>query len=112
MRAVVHLVITEGLALMSTSIPSSVCVAMGIIDKDANIVSTSVFVILFTLVLYSSKFIFISLFCSTGPWVACSSSPCKNGGTCVDVNVDTFICMCRDRFFGTNCGQSMFGFAI
>ena len=37
------------------------------------------------------------------PWVACASSPCDNGGTCVDVNVDTFICMCRDGYFGDTC---------
>ena len=33
------------------------------------------------------------------PWVACLSSPCDNGGTCIDVNVDTYVCMCRDGFF-------------
>ena len=37
------------------------------------------------------------------PWVACASSPCSNGGTCVDVNVDTFICMCRDGYYGETC---------
>ena len=40
------------------------------------------------------------------PWVTCVSSPCDNGGTCIDVNVDTFICMCRDGFFGTVCSES------
>ena len=42
----------------------------------------------------------------TAPWVDCASSPCSNGGTCVDVNVDTFVCMCRDGYFGTDCGES------
>ena len=37
------------------------------------------------------------------PWVACASSPCDNEGTCVDVNVDTFVCMCRDGYFGETC---------
>ena len=40
------------------------------------------------------------------PWTACESSPCNNGATCVDVNVDTFICMCRDRFFDATCSSS------
>ena len=42
------------------------------------------------------------------PWVACESSPCDNGGTCVDVNVDTFICVCKDDHFGITCNQSKF----
>ena len=41
-----------------------------------------------------------------GPFEACSSSPCENGGTCVDINVDTFVCVCRGGYFGTNCGES------
>ncbi len=41
-----------------------------------------------------------------GPGSSCSSSPCTNGATCVDVNVDTFICMCRDGFFGMTCENS------
>ena len=40
------------------------------------------------------------------PWTACLSSPCDNGATCTDVNVDTFICSCRDGFFGTEYDQS------
>ena len=40
------------------------------------------------------------------PWEACMSSPCDNGGSCIDVNVDTFICMCRDGYFGITCGES------
>ena len=39
-------------------------------------------------------------------WDACSSSPCINGATCVDVNVDTFICVCRGGFFGVTCENS------
>ena len=34
------------------------------------------------------------------------SSPCENGGSCIDVNVDTYLCMCRDRFFGATCDKS------
>ena len=37
------------------------------------------------------------------PWVACVSSPCDNGGTCVDVNVDTFVCACRNGYYGETC---------
>ena len=40
------------------------------------------------------------------PWEACLSSPCDNAATCIDVNVDTFICMCRDGFFGLMCENS------
>ena len=42
------------------------------------------------------------------PLEACSSSPCQNGASCVDINVDTFICVCRDEYFGINCGESEF----
>ena len=40
------------------------------------------------------------------PWTACTSSPCGNYGTCLDVNVDTFICMCRDGYYGETCENS------
>ena len=40
------------------------------------------------------------------PWVACVSSPCDNGGSCIDVNVDTFICMCRTGYYGDMCQYS------
>ena len=40
------------------------------------------------------------------PWVACVSSPCENGGTCIDVNVDTFVCMCRTGYYGDTCQHS------
>ncbi len=36
----------------------------------------------------------------------CSSSPCSNGATCVNVNADTFICVCRGGFFGVTCDNS------
>ena len=38
--------------------------------------------------------------------MACTSDPCENGATCVDVNVDTFVSVCRDGFFGVSCGDS------
>ena len=44
------------------------------------------------------------------PWDSCTSSPCDNGGTCIDVNVDTFICTCRDGYFGVACGDSKYNF--
>ena len=52
-----------------------------------------------------------NLFCGiyssfSAPWVACESSPCDNGATCVDVSVDTFICVCRDGYFGVECSDS------
>ena len=42
----------------------------------------------------------------TAPWVACVSSPCDNGVTCVDVNIDTFVCLCRDGYYGETCQYS------
>ena len=52
-----------------------------------------------------------NLFCGiyssfSAPWVTCQNSPCDNGATCVDVNVDTFICVCRDGYFGVDCSDS------
>ena len=37
---------------------------------------------------------------------ACSSTPCENGGSCIDVNVDAFVSVCRDGFFGVTCRES------
>ena len=34
----------------------------------------------------------------------CSSSPCDNGGTCVD-GVNSYLCKCLPGFNGTNCMQ-------
>ncbi len=38
--------------------------------------------------------------------MSCESSPCTNGATCVDVNIDAFICVCRGGFFGVTCENS------
>ena len=48
----------------------------------------------------------LTLYLFSAPWTACDSSPCDNGATCVDVNVDTFNCVCRDGFFGVSCSES------
>ena len=32
----------------------------------------------------------------------CSSSPCKNNGTCED-QVNGYICLCADGYYGTQC---------
>ena len=52
------------------------------------------------------KYMYLNLYLFTAPWTACESSPCDNGASCVDVNVDTFICVFRDGFFGVACSQS------
>ena len=48
---------------------------------------------------------FLFFLCS-GPWIACQSSPCNNNATCIDVNVDTFICACTTGYFGVTCTDS------
>ena len=40
------------------------------------------------------------------PWPACTSNPCENGGTCTDTSVNTFVCSCRDGYFGVTCEKS------
>ena len=45
-------------------------------------------------------------FVFSAPLEACSSSPCENGGSCIDVNVDAYVCMCRDEYFGITCSES------
>ena len=47
-----------------------------------------------------------------GEWTAGESSPSDNGATCIDVNVDTFICLCRDGYFGVSCSESRFFFQL
>ena len=37
----------------------------------------------------------------------CSSSPCRNEGTCVD-GIDTYFCQCAEGFGGRNCERSKF----
>ena len=32
----------------------------------------------------------------------CLSSPCKNDGTCLDLQND-YLCLCPDKYKGTNC---------
>ena len=46
---------------------------------------------------------YLALFIYSVPLEACSSSPCQKGGSCINVNVDTYVCMCRDGFFGITC---------
>ena len=59
---------------------------------------------------FTISFCFVSLKITTwtfpAQWTACKCSPCENGATCVDVNVDTFICVCSDGFFGVRCSNS------
>ena len=32
----------------------------------------------------------------------CASSPCQNGGTCID-DVNTYTCLCASGYAGVNC---------
>ena len=36
----------------------------------------------------------------------CNSSPCANGGSCMDINIDVFVCLCGDGFFRVMCDES------
>ncbi|XP_008109255.2 multimerin-1 isoform X1 [Anolis carolinensis] len=42
----------------------------------------------------------------TGDYLSCSSSPCNNGGTCVNERRG-FVCACRYPFGGVNCSTKM-----
>ncbi|GBN69798.1 Protocadherin Fat 1 [Araneus ventricosus] len=33
----------------------------------------------------------------------CISAPCKNNGTCFNVNNGTYACLCQNGYLGTNC---------
>ena len=35
----------------------------------------------------------------------CKSSPCKNGGTCID-GVNSYSCKCPKKYAGKNCEKS------
>ncbi|XP_053922096.1 multimerin-1 isoform X2 [Cuculus canorus] len=41
-----------------------------------------------------------------GQYSACASSPCLNGGTCIN-NRESFICACRHPFGGVNCSTKL-----
>ncbi|NXG94265.1 MMRN1 protein, partial [Stercorarius parasiticus] len=41
-----------------------------------------------------------------GQYSACVSSPCQNGGTCIN-DRQTFICACRHPFGGVNCSMKL-----
>ncbi|NXY23866.1 MMRN1 protein, partial [Atrichornis clamosus] len=41
-----------------------------------------------------------------GQFSACASSPCQNGGTCVN-DRQTFVCACRHPFGGANCSAKL-----
>ena len=36
----------------------------------------------------------------------------KTEGSCLDVNLDTFVCVCRDGYFGVTCETSIYGFPL
>jgi hypothetical protein len=41
----------------------------------------------------------------------CRSSPCKNGGTCVN-SPGKYVCQCPPGFIGVNCQTGMTHFAL
>ncbi|NWS75349.1 MMRN1 protein, partial [Crotophaga sulcirostris] len=41
-----------------------------------------------------------------GQYSACVSSPCRNGGTCINSR-ESFICVCRHPFGGVNCSTKL-----
>ncbi|NWI49738.1 MMRN1 protein, partial [Calyptomena viridis] len=44
-----------------------------------------------------------------GQYSACVSSPCQNGGTCIN-DRQSFVCACRHPFGGVNCSTKLFPF--
>lgn len=40
---------------------------------------------------------------TSGQSVGCESSPCQNGGDCIDLGPGEFICFCNDGFEGDLC---------
>ena len=40
------------------------------------------------------------------PEQACDSAPCLNNGSCIEVSDVSFVCACRDGFYGITCEQS------
>lgn len=36
----------------------------------------------------------------------CNSSPCLNGGTCVE-QIDTYLCNCAKGFYGNDCENGL-----
>ncbi|XP_014433379.2 multimerin-1 [Pelodiscus sinensis] len=42
----------------------------------------------------------------SGEYVGCTSSPCQNGGTCINEK-QSFICACRHPFGGVNCSMKL-----
>ncbi|NWJ08771.1 MMRN1 protein, partial [Crypturellus undulatus] len=42
----------------------------------------------------------------SGQYSACASSPCRNGGTCINER-QSFICACRHPFGGVNCSTKL-----
>ncbi|NXG55425.1 MMRN1 protein, partial [Hemiprocne comata] len=42
----------------------------------------------------------------SGQYAACVSSPCQNGGTCIN-DRQSFICACRHPFGGVNCSRKL-----
>jgi hypothetical protein len=35
--------------------------------------------------------------------ITCAYQPCRNGGTCYDLNNNAYVCLCTSIYTGTNC---------
>ena len=70
-------------------------------EKSNNIVEDSYF---FRYCLIVWMILYVGGHISTGIAVynECSSSPCLNGGTCID-GYNNYTCACPNRYFGTTC---------
>ncbi len=40
----------------------------------------------------------------------CASQPCRNGGTCQPININTFQCICPSGYSGFDCSMRKFSF--
>ena len=54
--------------------------------------------IIFLLILYSNH-----IYCQLPVSSICKTNPCKNGGKCLGLSENAYLCTCLSNFSGANC---------